>query len=83
VSASPSALAASRLLWRMNRRMAGGTEVFSAPRPQQVGERSVFSTEGIGQIHYYYQSGARVIWLAVPPGPHASSSLEGLLKAYP
>jgi len=83
VSASPSALAASRLLWRMNRRMANGTQVFSAPRPQQIGGRSVFVTEGIGQIHYYYQSGARVIWLALPPGLHASVALETLLNVYP
>lgn len=83
ISASSSALAASRLFWRMNRRMANGTEVFSAPRLQEIAERSVFVTEGIGQIHYYYQSGARVIWLAVPPGPHAAATIEALLHLYP
>jgi len=83
ISASSSALAASRLFWRMNRRMANGTEVFSTPRLQQIAGRSVFVTEGIGQIHYYYQSGARVIWLAVPPGPHAAAAIEALLDLYP
>ena len=83
VSASSSALEASRLFWRMNRRIANGTEVFSAPRPQEIAGRSVFVTEGIGQIHYYYQSGARLIWLAVPPGPHAGAAIEALLDLYP
>ena len=83
ISASSSALDASRLFWRMNRRMANGTQVFSTPRPQEVGGRPVFVTEGIGQVHYYYQSGARVIWLAVPPGPHAGSAVEALLRLYP
>src|SRR3989337_1468344 len=83
ISASSSALAASRLFWRMNRRMANGTEVFSTPRLQEIAGRSVFVTEGIGQIHYYYQSGARVIWLAVPPGPHAAATIEALLDLYP
>ena len=83
ISVSSSALEASRLFWRMNRRMANGTEVFSAPRPQEIAGRSVFVTEGIGQIHYYYQSGTRVIWLAVPPGPHAGAAIEALLDLYP
>lgn len=83
ISASSSALTASRLFWRMNRRMANGTEVFSTPRLQEIAGRSVFVTEGIGQIHYYYQSGARVIWLAVPPGPHAAAAIEALLDLYP
>ncbi len=83
ISASPSALGASRLLWRMNRRLANGTEVFSAPRPQEVRDRTVFVTGGTGQIHYYYQSGKRVLWLAVPPGPHAVAVIEALLAVYP
>ena len=83
VSASSSALEASRLLWRMNRRMANGTKVFGAPRPQELRGRTVFITEGLGQVHYYYQSGTRVLWLAVPPGPHTGAAIEALLALYP
>ena len=83
ISVSSSALEASRLLWRMNRGMANGTDVFTAPRPQELGGRPVFITEGIGQIHYYYQSGVRVIWLGVPAGPHAGAAIEALLDFYP
>ncbi len=67
----------------MSRRMGGGTEVFSAPRPLEVGGRSVFVTEGLGQVHYYYQSGSRIIWLATPPGPRADAVLQAMLELYP
>ena len=83
ISASSSALEASRLLWRMNRRMANGTKVFSAPRLQELRGRTVFVTEGLGQVHYYYQSGTRVLWLGVPPGPHTGAAIEALLELYP
>lgn len=83
ISASPSALDASRLLWRMNRRMAGGTELFDAPRTQEWRGRTVFVTEGLGQTHYYYQSGTRVLWVSVPPGPHTGAAIEALLDLYP
>lgn len=83
ISGSSSALEASRLLWRMNRRLANGTRVFSAPRPQELRGRTVFVTEGLGQVHYYYQSGTRVLWLGIPPGPHAGAGVEALLALYP
>lgn len=83
INVSPSALEASRLMWRMNRRLAGGTRDFSAPRPQDLRGRTVFVTEGLGQVHYYYQSGTRVLWLAVPRGPHAEAALRALLAQYP
>src|SRR3990172_8617137 len=58
ITLSESALKASSLLWAMNRRMAGGTATFSAPRPAQRHERTVFLTQGIGLEHVYFQRGA-------------------------
>lgn len=81
VSASPSPLRASSLLWRMNRRMAGGTTVFSDPRPQEIRGRTVFTTQGLNQLHYYYQSDRYVLWLAVPAS--AAGVIEDLLNLYP
>ena len=81
ISASPSPLKASALLWRMNRRMAGGTRVFSDPRPQEIGGRTVFATDGLGQRHHYYQSGAYVLWLAAPADA-AAQALQELLTLY-
>lgn len=82
ISQSPTALAASSLLWRMNRRMAGGTEVFSTPEPKQVHNRTVFVTTGLGQRHIYYQSERRVLWVAAP-APLAETAADELLAIYP
>jgi hypothetical protein len=82
ISASPSPLKASALLWRMNRRIAGGTPVFSPPRPREFRGRTVFSTNGMGQAHAYYQSGTAVLWLAAPPDV-LDHALEDLLTLYP
>jgi len=42
----------------------------------------VFTTTGLGQRHYYYQSRHPVVWLAAPP-PLAEDALQTLLAAYP
>ncbi|HEU5300282.1 MAG TPA: hypothetical protein VFW08_12375 [bacterium] len=82
ISASPTPLKASALLWRMNRRMAGGTRVFSDPQPRELRGRTVFGTSGMGQAHAYYQSGAAVLWLAAPPAA-LDHALDELLAHYP
>ncbi len=82
ITISRSALRATALLWRMNRRMAGGTAVFTPPQPQEVHGRTVFTTTGLGARHFYYQSGSRVLWLQAPEGL-ATSALGDLLAHYP
>lgn len=82
ISASPSTLKAAALLFQMNRRLSGGSDVFAAPRTQEVSGRTVFVTSGLGQRHYYYQSGHAVVWLAAPP-PLAADALDTLLQTYP
>jgi hypothetical protein len=81
ISVSESALKASSLLWAMNRRMAGGTATFSAPRPAQRHERTVFLTQGIGLEHVYFQRGAHVVWLAAPAGT-VERALDDLLTEH-
>lgn len=82
ISASSSPLGASSLLWRMNRRLANGTRVFAAPRTRELQGRTVFTTEGLGQTHFYYQSGRYVLWLAAPQEA-ADRAIEDLLHLYP
>lgn len=82
ISASPSSLNAAGLLFQMNRRLGGGTGVFAAPQTQQLSGRTVFTTTGLGQRHYYYQSGHTVVWLAAP-APLADDVLQTLLMTYP
>jgi|DewCreStandDraft_5_1066085.scaffolds.fasta_scaffold00182_81 hypothetical protein len=82
IARARSPLQATWLLWRMNRRMRGGTRVFSAPRPSEVQGRMVFVTEGLGQRHFYYQSGALLLWLAAPPAI-GDEVLQQLLRRFP
>lgn len=82
IARARSPLQATWLLWRMNRRMRGGTRVFSAPRQLEVQGRMVFVTEGLGQRHLYYQSGALLLWLAAPPAI-ADEALQQLLRRFP
>src|SRR3990170_493984 len=82
ITTSRSALRATALLWRMNRRMAGGTSVFTAPQAREIHGRTVFSTAGLGARHFYYQSGNNVLWLQAPEGL-AEAALQDLLTHYP
>lgn len=68
ISVSESPLKATALLWAMNRRMAGGTATFSAPRPVQRHEHTIFLTSGVGLEHAYFQRAANVVWVAAPAG---------------
>ncbi|MDQ7842337.1 MAG: hypothetical protein QN141_03930 [Armatimonadota bacterium] len=81
IGASSSPLRAAALLWRMNRSMAGGTQGFSAPRPQQRRGRTVFVTDGLDRRHAYYQSGRFVLWIA--SAADVGEALEDLLDFYP
>jgi hypothetical protein len=71
------------MLRRMTRRMADGTATRSAPRPQAVRGRTVCITEGTGLVHFSYQSGTRVLWPAILPGPRAAAAIEDLPALYP
>lgn len=82
VTASGSAFRAGSLLFRMNRGMSGGTDVFTAPRGREIRGRTVFITDGLGQRHAYYQSGRYVVWLAAPAAV-AEQALQDLLHTYP
>jgi len=82
VTTSRRALGATALLWRMNRRMATGTDVFAAPQAREIHGRTVFSTTGLGARHIYYQSGRNVLWLQAPEAL-AEPALADLLTHYP
>ncbi|MBI4302495.1 MAG: hypothetical protein HY664_07805 [Chloroflexi bacterium] len=57
---------AYQLLVTMTRRIEAGTPEFKDLERLPVGGHDVFTVTGLGQRHYYYQSGAYVIWIAAP-----------------
>ena len=63
MSRSDRPRAARALVERMARGIAGGGSPFSAPSAV-AGERGVWATEGMGQVHYFFARGPAVWWLS-------------------
>ncbi|MBI2954550.1 MAG: hypothetical protein HYY30_09570 [Chloroflexi bacterium] len=57
---------AAQLLDAMVARIGAGNRVFTGLRSAQVDGQKVYFVTGLGQNHYFYQKGNKVIWLALP-----------------
>lgn len=57
----------------------GGTPFYHLKESRRDGI-NLYSAIGLGQIHYFYRTGPKVVWLAADP-PVASSALSSVLKA--
>ena len=64
----------------MKDRIAAGGSPFSPTGMRQDGGRTVYTLTGLGQAHFYWQAGDKVIWLAVAP-VKAESALQELVRA--
>lgn len=57
---------AYQLTEAMTRRIAAGNEVFTDLQQTRIDSTVVFSVVGMGQKHYYFQRGNKVVWIAAP-----------------
>jgi hypothetical protein len=73
---------AGKLLELMRTRIAEGNSPFDEVEVRRDGTREVHVLEGMGQRHFYFQSGRYVIWLAAPPDDGEAVLLE-ILASYP
>jgi hypothetical protein len=75
---------AGRLLAAMRDKIAGsaGESPFTPVGELQNGPRTIYALNGMGQKHFYFQSGKLLIWLAVDP-QIADETLTTVLKFYP
>ncbi len=72
VGIASSSASAKDLVDRMTQRItAGATPAFVHLGDQQVAGYDVHQVRGDGQMHYYYQKGSEVVWLAAPAGANA------------
>lgn len=70
---------AIRQVETMTERIAEGRSPFTPVSTRQVDSLIVYELTGMGQTHYYFQLGRRVVWLAV--SPHlAEQSLTELIR---
>ena len=74
-----TAAQAARQLKQMSNRIERGDSPFYHLKTSRQGEITLYSALGQGQIHYFYQRDASVLWLAVDP-PVAKQTLTALLK---
>ena len=82
VSGSPLDFIAMRMQDEMNLRIAEGRSPFTVLETQQVDGRTVQLLEGLGQQHFYFRSGRRLVWLAADAGL-AQQALVEALAFYP
>ena len=55
---------AAQMVNNMREKISAGNSPFSPRREQQIGARTIYELDGMGQKHFYFQSGDLVIWLA-------------------
>lgn len=82
ISGSPVGLMAERMVAAMQDRIARGNSPFTPLGERAQGSRRIYELEGIGQRHFYFQSGKNVVWLAARTEV-AEPALDQLLKFYP
>jgi hypothetical protein len=81
VSGAPSNEIAMQMTNAMRDKIAKGNSPFTPTDEIKENDRTVYVLEGMGQIHYYFQSENRVIWLAVNPAI-ADEALQQILEVY-
>ena len=79
---APLNFMATRMVDAMQEKIANGNSPFTPLEQFTQGSRTIYVLEGMGQIHYYFQSKNLIIWLAADPST-ADEALEQILEAYP
>ncbi len=79
---APLDFLAERMLVAMREKISQGGSPFRLVEQFDQNGRTVYVLEGMGQIHYYFQSNNLVIWLAAEPAL-ADAAIKQILEAYP
>jgi hypothetical protein len=73
---------AAQIISAMEEKIALGNSPFSPTGQQQAGKRAIYLLDGMGQKHFYFQSGNLVLWLAADPTV-ADQTIKQILEEYP
>lgn len=82
VAGTPLKMMAARMVTDMQKKIAEGRSPFTPTGEFTENGRIVYLLEGMGQKHFYFQSGNLVIWLAADAGI-ADAALQQLQEFYP
>ena len=82
VAAAADIPIATDILVAMRDRIADGNSPFTPTGELQNGNRTIFVLDGVGQVHFYFQSGNQIVWTAVD-GPLVENVLQQVVDYYP
>lgn len=82
VSGAPLELFAALMLSSMQEAIGRGNSPFTPVGEERIGERVIYALDGLGQKHFYFQSGKLLVWLAADPSL-AEEALMEVLDYYP
>ena len=74
--------AAEEIIQAMRERIAAGNSPFTPSGELQNGGRPIFTLDGLGQTHFYFQSGKQIVWTAVDATLY-EKALQQILDYYP
>lgn len=73
---------ASRMVTEMRDKIAEGNSPFLPTGELQQAGRTIYALDGMGQKHFYFQSGKLIVWLAANEDL-ADQALQDTLEFYP
>ena len=82
VSGASASPIAAEMVRTMTEKIAENRSPFTPRGMRQVNGRAVYELVGLGQRHFYFQSGALVVWLTADEGV-AEKALEEVMAYYP
>lgn len=82
VAGAPLKVMAAEMVNAMQDKIAEGRSPFTPTAEISDNERTIYALEGMGQKHYYFQSGNLVIWLAAETNL-AETAIQQLQEYYP
>jgi len=82
VAGAPLKWMATRMVVSMREKLALGNTPFLPTGDRRDAERTVYALDGMGQNHFYFPSGKRVVWLAADE-EIAETALQQVLQFYP
>jgi len=82
VASTASTADTQQLMEAMRDKIAEGQSPFSPSGSSQASGRTVFALDGMGQKHFYFQSGKYLVWMAAT-ADLADPALQQILTFYP
>jgi hypothetical protein len=84
VSGAPVSFIANEMVHAMTDKILKGRSPFTPTGTHDVDGRTVYKLVGMGQQHFYFQSGSLVVWLTAPMDEAlAEKALADVLQFYP